>query len=164
MPGTCSTQKENQDEPNFIDHSDSNRTFDATSSTGDCNENSNYASKQQQWASDEFVCFAIKDRVSNCTLEDSVVFKSPSRICKTNFYKVCSIQESCQNQGILSKRPTSAILPCCGRSEECGVILTAQNETWELSSIEDPDVVLSIPECKDDYRNIDDIHNAKILL
>ena len=80
LAGTCSTQKENQTEPNFIDHSDSNMTFDATSSTGDWNEDSNYASEQQQWTSDEYVCFAIKDRVSNFTSEDSIVFKSPSRI------------------------------------------------------------------------------------
>ena len=100
---------------------------------------------RRQEVVDDSVCFAVQDRVTN-GVQDSFVFQPPSATCK-DYYKFHWTDE-------YDKEPVADELTSvdgnqnasrgCKGLENCGVVLTAADETWDLSSIEEPDALAPV--------------------
>ena len=105
-------------------------------------ENQHSAELREQVLNDS-VCFATcKDEAPNYVLEDSVVFKSPFKPFKNNYYKICSIQEGKLDNDERDAAEAEVLDDMQGGGclgVEDGMILTAKDETWDLSSIGNPD-------------------------
>ena len=93
--------------------------------------------EQEEQLLDDSVCFKSKDKIPNYVLEDSLIFKSEPRTFNDKFYQMCPTIQSDTSDGSIREQsgdemvPSSSCLP-----GNCGRVLTADDKTWDVSSIE----------------------------
>ena len=90
-------------------------------------------------------CFTNRERTLDYVLNDSVVFPSRLQIKEANYYQLCPMEGKVeQSMGVImeqgNERPSSASV-----ADDGGIVLTAQDETWDVSSIENPDLIEETP-------------------
>ena len=89
---------------------------------------------------EESICFAHGEQVPSYVCEDSMIFSSPAtRGMNPEFYHIGpreeSIREDRQSVG-LGDQEKEAGASNLSWSQDCGVVLTAQEEVWDVSAID----------------------------
>ena len=135
----CSTPQESEEGGSFeCSGMDSNSEFDSRLSSSS-NVSTPRRKKRIEKQQDNSFCFSSRENVADDVLDESVIFPAELAIRSPGYYQLCALEQTKpedQVRGTSTGQDNGDSTCVSGYGR---IVLKTPNETWDVSSIENPD-------------------------